>query len=674
MREPSTAFQPGQSWPHRGRMHTLVGITLTFPRTATLRDNLTGEYVEVELLGALRDHTLWVTPERPDREDLATRLDLLSPRNRTTAMERAGHIREVLTGSRTGDPFDPATCDHHYDPGKHSLEDRMQRKIRDLAGVRGYSRSSLFEFRRIYESTGGDISALAPHGIPVPSDPRTGLEPELLDAVQTIVADLHTEGYSSMDESSRLVHLKRRLLNGGIDRSHPVMKKRRLTKLMKFLERGVPVDNAEQRRNEASRTVSYARRPKATQFLERVEVDATQLNTFVHDPDADTDAVFRPYVLVAICCATKLITIRVCAKQPTTRDVKLLLFDMLRPVVLPDLPRDHQLMLGVPKTVIIRQADEIGAVVIDNGREMLNVSTVDLAMRFGIRIEGCRARTGSDKGLVESANLTLDRVQQWFEGYIGRRPHKRGAKVSPALSYLALEMILQEYAHGFHPHLPHTGLPVDPHGTQLLTPAQAYERCFIRGSASDGAVHPDDVFQLLDSDVVAVSSDGVRHKGLKFNAPELRDIVREDDSTCKYASSIRIFFDTADRSRVFSYSSHHERWFQLQAIHDNGQALGPCSDILMEDYIDYLRTKALTEDQILDVRVAFVQFIEHVIQTQPLRYALDRAYLHSSLPEPTGDPGAHYAYPEDRDRNADFLVDSEAFLADDHDLTSTEDF
>ena len=107
-------------------------------------------------------------------------------------------------------------------------------------------------------------------------------------------------------------------------------------------------------------------------------------------------------------------------------------------------------MLGVPKTVIIRQADEIGAVVIDNGREMLNVSTVDLAMRFGIRIEGCRARTGSDKGLVESANLTLDRVQQWFEGYIGRRPHKRGAKVTPALSYPALEMILQEYAHGYH--------------------------------------------------------------------------------------------------------------------------------------------------------------------------------------------------------------------------------
>ena len=672
MRELSTAFQPGQSWPHNGRMHTLVGITLTFPRTATLRDNVTGEYVEVELLGALRDHTLWVTPERADHKDLATQLDLLSPQNRDKAMERAGHIREVLTGNRTGHPFDPSTCDPRYDPGLYSLEVRMQKKVDDLAGVRGYSRSSLFDFRRIYESTGGDVAALAPHGIPVPHDPRTGLGPELLDAVQTIVSDLHTESYSSMDESSRLVHLKRRLLEGGVPPSHPVMKKRRLTKLMKFFERGVPTANAEQRRNQASRTVSYSRRPRATQFLERVEVDATQLNMFVHDPDTGTS--FRPYVLVAICCATKLITIRVCAKQPTTRDVKLLLFDMLRPVVLPDIARDHQLMLGVPKTVIIRQADEIGAVVIDNGREMLNVSTVDLAMRFGIRIEGCRARTGSDKGLVESANLTLDRVQQWFEGYIGRRPHKRGAKVTPALSYPALEMILQEYAHGYHPHLPHTGLPVDPHGTQLLTPAQAYERCFIRGSASDGAVHPDDVFQLLDSDVVAVSSDGVRHRGLKFNAPELRDIVREDDPTCKYASSIRIFFDPADRSRVFSYSIHHERWFQLLAIHDNGQALGPCSDILMDDYIDYLRTKALTEDQMLDVRVAFVQFIEHVIQTQPLRYALDRAYLHSSLPEPTGDLGAHYAYPEDLDRNADFIVDSDMFLAHDHDLTSTEEF
>jgi hypothetical protein len=663
MHEFSTAFRPGQAWSHNGRMHRLVGIITSWPTLAILEDVTTGDIVETPLLGAIRDHSQWVTPERPVHDDLATRIELLTPKNRAKALERAAHIREILVGNPTGEPFDPATCNRHYDPARTTVDERMRRKVSDLAGVPGYGRSTLFELRRAYEATSGDVSALAPGGVPVGGDPRTGIEPEILAAIAAIVADLQTEAHSTMEGGSRLIHLKKRLLNGGIDRSHFALRKRRLTKLMQFYERGIPTDNAEQRRNTASRTISYVRRARPTQYLERVEVDATQLNMFVFDPD--TKKSFRPYVIVGICVATKLMTVRLCPKQPTTRDVKLLLFDMLRPMVLPDLARDHQLMLGVPQELIVRNADELGAVVIDNGREMLNVSTVDLALRFGIRIEGCRARTGSDKGLVESANLTIDRVQQWFDGYVGRRPHKRGKDVEAAISYRAAERILQEFAHGFHPHLPHSGLPIDGHEKKYLTPAQAYERCIMRGSAPDAVVHPDDVFQLLDSAVVAVSSDGVRHDGLKYTAPELRDVMREDDPTSKYATSIRIFYDPNDRSRIFAYSLHHERWFQLLAIHDNGQALGPCSDVLMDDYVGYLRERAMTEDEIVDVRTAFAQFMEHIIETEPLRYAHDRAALHSALPEPTGTPGAHYGYTEDLSMNRDFPIDADVFIVQD---------
>lgn len=671
MPEHSTAFRPGQAWSHNGRMHKLIGIVTSWPTLAIIEDIATGEVVETPLLGAIRDHARWVTPELPAHDDLATRMDLLTPENRGKALERAAHIREVLTGNPTGETFDPSTCDYHYDPARTTIDERMRRKVDDLAGVPGYSRSTLFELRKTYEKTSGDVSALAPGGIPSNGDPRAGIEPEILAAIASIVSDLQSERFSSMDDNSRLMHLKKRLLASGIDQAHLVMRKRRLTKLMNFYERGIPTDNAEQRRNAASRTIGYVRRPKPTQYLERVEVDATPLNIFVVDPDSGKT--FRPYVLVGICVATKLITVRLCPKQPTTRDVKLLLFDMLRPMVLPDIVRDHQLMLGVPQTIIVRSADELGAVVIDNGREMLNVSTVDLALRFGIRIEGCRARTGSDKGLVESANLTIDRLQQWFSGYVGRRPHKRGKDVEAVLTYPAAERILQEFAYGFYPHLPHSGLPIDSHEKKLLTPAQAYERCIMRGSAPDAVVHPDDVFQLLDSRVVSVSSDGVRHNGLKYHAAELRDVIREDDPTSKYTASIRIFYDPADRSRIFSYSLHHERWFQLRAIHDNGQALGPCSDVLMADYVNYLRKKAMTEDSLLDVRVAFVQFMDHVIETEPLRYAHDRAALQSALPEPTGTPGAHYTYTDDSGRNRDFPIDVEALIPHDDEYAEALD-
>lgn len=667
MPSPDRAFRFGASWPHNGTMHTLVAVSLdSLPRMVTLRNDATGELVETELLGAIHAQSTWATPERTQHDDGASALALLTPAKRAITLERARHIREILTGNPTGEPFDPATCDTRYDPARFNAETRTQTKVSDLKGARGYSRSTLFELRRAYVESGGNVAALAPGGIPVPTDPREGLEPRVVELVAAIVAQLNSEAYSAMDLDSKIVHLQYELRERGVI-DHPLLRARRLKALLKFFQRGIPQHNTETRRNKAARTIGHVSAPKPSQFLERVEVDATRLNIDVYDPD--TKASFFPYVLVAICCATKLMATRLCAKQPTTRDVRLLLFDMLRPIVLPDRQRDHLLMLGLPKELWIRQeGGELHTVVIDNGREMLNVSTIDVALRFKIRIEGCRSGTGSDKPFVESANKNLDRVQQWFKGYIGNRPHRRGKNVTAAISYRAAELILQEYTHSLYPHLPHTGLPSDPDSTDLLTPAQAYERCLVRGGVAETRVHPDDVFTLLDNEVVAVTSDGVRHGGAKFRGEALRYVVREDDPTSKYASSIRIFHDPADKSRVFFYSTDRKQWSELRAMHDDSQALPPCSDVLWSDWLFELNRKRFTEDEKLDVRLAFKEFIERIIREEPLRYAHDRAYLHSSVPSPVGTAGATYTHVDDDKRHRDFPIDVDTLIPDDHQL------
>lgn len=667
MLSPDRAFRFGISWPHRGETHTLVGLSLeSLPRMVTLRNDRTGELVETELLGAIHEHSAWATPEREAHDDVASLLALLDPRKLATTIERAGHIREVLTGNRTGEPYEPATCDKRYDPARFDEATRMQVKVADLKGVRGYSRSTLFELRTAYIESGGNIAALAPGGIPVPADPREGIDPGVIETIAIVVAELNTERYSSMDIGSKLVLLQTSLRERGVI-DHPLLRARRLKALLKFFQRGIPQENTETRRNKASRTIGHVSAPKSSQFLERVEVDATRLNTEVYDPD--TKESFFPYVLVAICCATKLMATRLCAKRPTTRDVRLLLFDMLRPIVLPDRHRDHLLMLGLPQELRIRQAGgELQTVVIDNGREMMNISTLDVALRLDIRIEGCRAGTGSDKPFVESANKNLDRVQQWFKGYVGNRPHRRGKKVTAAMSYAAAELILQEYTHSLYPHLPHTGLPVDAESTDLLTPAQAFERCLVRGGVAETRVHPDDVFALLDNDVVAVHSDGIRHAGAKYRGKALRYVVREDDSTSKYASSIRIFYDPADRSRVYFYSTERKHWCELHAMHDDEQALPPCSDVLWSDWLFELNRKKFTEDEKLDVRVAFKEFIERIIRDEPLRYAHDRAFLHSAVPSPEGTPGAVYKHTEDDQHHNDFPIDVDDYMPDDYEL------
>lgn len=565
--EVSRLFRAGAQWVHEGDTHTLVAVKADeWPTMAVLQNGRTGELVDVPFIKAIAQQSDWVTPASTDEQhSFAESLELLSPKNRAKAFERARHIREVLCGNPSGDSFDPATCDARYDPARTDRETRIRLKISDLKGTRGYSRSGFYELLGIYLSTDGNVAALAPGGIPIPSDPRDGIDPEIIETIEKIVAELNTEAYSTMDIDAKLVPVRKALNKAGV--THPALRARRLKALVKFFQKGIPQDSAVHRRNKESRNTSGARRPRPSQPLERVEIDATQLNIETFDPDSK--GAFRPWVLVGSCFATKLFHARLCADKPTTRDVRMLIFDMMRPVVLPDVDRDHLLLAGVPQQLVIRQTDEIGCIVVDNGSEMVGTSLIDLSLRFGIDIEGCRTRTGSDKGHVESVNSALDRLQQWFRGYLGNAAHKRGADVKPAMSFTAASRIVQEFAHSFHPFIPHSGLPVDPHSTTLLTPAQAYARAIARGAAVQTEVHPDMVFGMLDSSLVAVHGDVVRHDGLKYWAPELSHITRESNPTSPYEKSTRIFHDRADKSRVFAYSQEKQHWFSLRAIHDS---------------------------------------------------------------------------------------------------------
>lgn len=659
--EVSRLFRAGAQWVHEGETHTMVAVKADeWPTMAVLENARTGEMVDVPFIRAVAEQSDWVTPPEPRlRSDFAASLDLLSEKNRAKAFERAGHIREVLCGNSSGGLYDASSCDVRYDPACTSREDRIKVKLGDLKGMRGYSRSSFYEFLTIYESTDGNVAALAPGGIPTPSDPRDGLAPEVVESIGHIVAEFNTEAWSVIDLDAKILHLRRELDKAGI--VDPALRARRLKALIKFFQKGIPQDSAVQRRSKASRNTSGTRRPRPSQPLERVEIDATQLNIETFDPDSK--GAFRPWVLVGSCFATKLFHARLCAEKPTTRDVRMLIFDMMRPVVLPDVDRDHLLLAGVPQQLVIRQTDEIGCIVIDNGSEMVGTSLIDLSLRFGIDIEGCRTRTGSDKGHVESVNSALDRLQQWFRGYLGNAAHKRGADVKPAMSFSAASRIVQEFAHSFHPYIPHTGLPVDPHSTTLLMPAQAYARAIARGAAVQTEVHPDMVFGMLDSEMVAVHGDVVRHAGLKYWAPELSHITRESEPASPYEKSTRIFYDPADKSRVFSYSKEKERWFSLHAIHDSDHDVPPFSDILMDEYLFDLRQKRLTMDGKLDLEVAFVEFCDRIIEQEPLRWARDRAKLQTALPEPQGTPGAP-APPVVEVAAKDFPLDMESYVED----------
>lgn len=155
-------------------------------------------------------------------------------------------------------------------------------------------------------------------------------------------------------------------------------------------------------------------------------------------------------------------------------------------------------------------------IVIDHGKIYVSEHLTSVCQRMGISIQPARLRTGRDKGPVERFFRTIrEDLLQALPGYKGPDVHSRGLDPeSEAFFYLdELEAIIREWVAMVYHHRPHESL-IDPHVPGLrMSPAQMFEHGVARAGYIEVPRDPDLAYEFLKTEFRKVQHYGVDFGG-----------------------------------------------------------------------------------------------------------------------------------------------------------------
>ncbi|NKY95968.1 Mu transposase C-terminal domain-containing protein [Gordonia sputi] len=630
MINPNVAFGLGSEWVHDGRRVQAKSVNVFADEPmVTLFDEKNCEKITVRLIDALRSHNVEVRPERGRISDLEN----VPPADLDLARERFAHMRDMVHGRVC--EVDGTRPDSRYDVMVTNESDRIKNKIEELKGKPGYSSKNIYKLLKRFKESGERIESLVRYGTREVYNPESTLRPETVQSVRSAITELTAQSTGATGHRSLVINVRGKLHEWGI--SDENLTHHRLDKLVEQLSNEITKDTTRTRENSRSRRISGYRRPRPTRYLERVEIDATPLNQVCGD--IATGAQFRPYALIAVDVQSTLYKSRLTPSMPTARDVRLLLFDMLLPIVQPEVvdKASRSGLIGLPEKLILRMTDEIGTVVIDNGSQMMPITSKDIVKDLGIDVEFCRTHTPSDKPYVESRNRSLDLLQQLFpEGYVGRNAEYRGKDTQPIFTFQGLNFMMQDFASREYPGRVSPNLRSDLSSKVFMSPVQKLAESITRGGLVETSIHPDDVYGLLESEERRATQGRVEFDGIAYVGPELKKLVGDSLSSVP----VRLYYDYADRSRIFFFMGKTESWCELQAIDDYGEAVPPMSDILIHPWINFRKQGRLTRNKTDDADLGWKIFFMEQAKSTPGLLALDRANVSTRLPSPSGTPGA----------------------------------
>lgn len=629
----ATRFRVGTVLEYEGEIWTVAHSAgeLDPPTVALTSDR--GGYREIPLLTALRLHREYIAdPE--DHSHSPDNLDDLTASAREKAIDRARHIREILNGDPDG-PFSEDS-DPNYDPFTTTEAQRLTRKVAELKGQPGYSRAQIFRMRKEFVESGRSTRALAPYDSSVePPDPRDGIDEDTLVEIYAKLRQLAREK-ATFTLHALNAKVVAHLQDAGLDVN--TIAPYRLDRVVSAIATDFALlKTAKHRRSMNSRSQTGYRAPAPSMPGERIEVDCTRANVRVICPD--TGHAFRPWLIVAICVLTKLLTIRVTKAKPSSKDVRLLLFDMLHPLTSNDGYREDLIPVGVPATLSIIPAPQgFGVVVADHGSEFENYKLIDCVARWGGAIEFARTGTGSDKPYVESVNRTVSLMQQDLAGYTGHSAEHAGTGDEELLTLRAFKNVVRQWTIKWQTRQ-HDGLPVAKGKVQC--PAQRYWACIRRGAGPRVNIHPDDIYALLDSAEYALSSDGVHIGPFRYDTTVFNDLRnRLATAGGRYSNRLRIYSDPADLSRVFFRDDWDGRWHPAHAIHEDGTTFPPFSDVTADGFSSALSMNRRTRGERITADIAYYRYAEQCRIEDAELYARDRAKILDALADPTGTPGS----------------------------------
>lgn len=503
------------------RSWTLDGLQVT------VRNERTGEFTALRL-GRLVAGARSLEPDDADVTgdggDCGLALAGVSPELLAQVRERAGHVREVLTGYRAGHSGGAAAGEPRpvFDP-LLPLKDRATAKAVEL----DVSTRTIDRWIAAYRANGeaGLVDARAVKGRGVRVDPRWD------DAVRRVVAE--SVDASTPTRSALLRRVSRRLVEehgeGVVAEPSRSTAYARLTELTRGTN--AVSGSAKGRRSIAARPTGVYGRLRATRPGEYVVLDTQDLDVFAMEP------VTCRWLPVQLTVAQDLFSrcivgLRVTPVSTKAVDVAGVLFEAVSPLA-EDGPRAPLAPYhGVWDEVVFTE-DELrpGAglcppetLVIDHGKAFMSAHVISVCTRLGMSIQPAQPKKPTDKPTVERFFRTLrEGLIQHLPAYKGPDIHSRGERIEEQAFYYVheVEQVVREWVSEVYHRTSHDGLVV-PQWPQLeLSPLEMLRIGVAKAGQLRMPASPQLALEFLAVKPRTIQHYGVEVDGLRYNGAVL---------------------------------------------------------------------------------------------------------------------------------------------------------
>lgn len=579
-----------------------------------------GRILRLSLKELLFSERAGVVPDEPgaaarDLEQVAAVvLGQLREDERAVVLERAEHVREVLTGFRAGcielaRPDEPRLA---YTPGR-PLEARYAAKAAEL----GVSTRSVRRWVAAFRDH-GEAGLAARRGLTRTSYGQVD-ERWAQTALEVMVE--HT-GESTPSRTMVIERTRARVIacfGAGVV---PQPSRATAFRVLAQLEVAHPLFRLGARRNReiAARPAGVYGKLRPTRPGEYLLMDSTRLDVFALDPL--TLRWVQAELSVGMDWYSRCITgIRLTPVSTKAVDVAAVLYQCFRPrpaveawpcgAVWPE----H----GIPRTVMVDHEAACGpglatpplvpeTLVVDHGKVYVSEHLTSVCRRMGISIQPARLRTGRDKGPIERYFRTLrEDLLQALPGYKGPDVHGRGeCPEGEAFFYLdELEAMIREWTALVYHTRAHAGL-VDPGVAGLrMSPAAMFEHGMARAGYIEVPRDPGLAFEFLPVKWRTIQHYGVEIDRRRYSGPGLpgRDAVSPFHGPVKNGWPFHI--DPDDVTRIYFRDPRERDWRVLVWEH------APVAQMpLSEDALAFARRLAAVKYRFPDDRLAVADLLE----------------------------------------------------------------
>jgi len=490
---------------------------------ATLRNERTGEFSTLSL-GRLAASARSLEGQETDTQDASVLLASLSASQRATLHERAGHVREALTGYRSGDE-DRALGD---EPRPQFLPDLpLGERIAAKAAELKVSPRTIDRWVAAYRESGEaglvDARSLKSRG--------SRVDPRWEEALCRVLAELVNA--STPTRSAVLSRVEDRLEEefgrGTVPLPSRATAYRRLAELSKGTN--AVSGSAKARRSIADRPRGTYGRLRATRPGEYVVLDTQDLDIYAMEP------VTCRWVPVQLTVAQDLFSrcivgLRVTACSTKAVDVAGVLFEAVCPAMdtadRPDLAPYH----GLWDQVVFTEEDAVPGrglcppetLVIDHGKAFMSAHVIGVCTRLGMSIQPAQPKKPTDKPTVERFFRTLrEGLIQHLPAYKGPDIHSRGERIEDqAFFYLhEIEEIVREWISEVFHRRAHEGLTVPQWPRLELSPLEMLRIGLHRAGRLRMPATAELPFEFLQVKPRTIQHYGVDVDGLRYNGPAL---------------------------------------------------------------------------------------------------------------------------------------------------------